>query len=120
LARLVRSAIHGNDLVILVDEQRRINTGLKQRHSPERVARARVDAYHTAVARGRKENTPAPEKSQVRMRIRIVPRTISWIGCPNDFARLFLESIKAIRRGPLRAPVSGDATRDDQIAVDDR
>src|SRR4051812_14573591 len=54
------------------------------------------------------------------MGIRIVPRPIPWISCPDNLARLFLECIKAIRCRALRAPVSGDAARDDQITVDDR
>ena len=54
------------------------------------------------------------------MRIGIIFRPVARAGSPNQFAGFFVERVKAVGGRALRAPVGGDAARDDQVPINDR
>ena len=120
LARLVWRAVDRCGDVILVNNDRGVDAGLEERHLPDRLACAGIGADDAPVTGGGVKNALAVEPAKRRRGETTVFGPPSRLGRPDQFAGHFVEAVKAIPRRPLRAPVGHDATRDDQVAIDDR
>lgn len=72
LPRLVGSAVNGDDFLVVLQEERRVDARLEKRNAEDRIAGAGVDADHRAISRGRVENPFAIQPGEDGMGVGIV------------------------------------------------
>ena len=113
-----------HDDVVLVSHHRRIDaalrSGLRHRRPVKRLTGSRIEADEAAIAAGGKEHPLSPHETEPRMRERIVLGKLSRRTRPDEFTRLFIESVEAIAGRTVCAPRRRDPAGDDQILVDER
>ncbi len=120
LAGFIRHAKNGNELVVVMDDYRGVDAGAEQRDAPERFTGAGIDGGNAAITKRRINHAFAAARGDMGMRKGIILGPIARTRGPDEFAGLFVEGVKAVGGRAVRAPVGGDAARDDEVAINHR
>ena len=93
---------------------------MRKLKAPQRLAGAHVHAHHIAIARAGIKNAPPANIGEHRRGEGAVLRRNTWRAGPHGRAGFFVEGIKAVTRGALRAPVARHAAHDGEVAINHR